>query len=163
MLLVSCSVFKDGIISLNRKDFNGTNLKIDGYFYRNLKSDIPSINIYFFYRNGVALYGRATPISELTQVEETYISGEFDALSQKSKTGWGVFEIKGTRISFETWEPSSGGPVETVVRSGEILNDTTFVIEKFFNNYDGKTSVGNDTFYFHQFSPKPDSTNTFIN
>jgi len=50
---------------------------------------------------------------------------------------------------------------------GEILNDTTFILtEQFLINSDGTKDLLNSfgrTYHFKKFSPKPDSTNSFIN
>ena len=52
--------------------------------------------------------------------------------------------------------------MKTVIRSGVILNDTTFILTERFNNYNFKEDAIQDTFRVHQYSPKPDSTNKFI-
>ncbi len=42
---------------------------------------------------------------------------------------------------------------------GKILNDTTFVLEKFINHKTGRTEELNEIYHFQEFYPKPDSTN----
>ena len=86
----------------------------------------------------------------------------FRELTLGSKTGWGVFKVNSDEIEIETWTSSNGGALKTVVERGAIIDEETFVITSFHNNYNEKTSVRNDTFHFKQFSPKPDSTNRFI-
>ena len=81
------------------------------------------------------------------------------------KISWSVFQFDGNNIQFERWYPSSGGPFPAYVRSGEILNDTTFIITEIYRMKDGvKTDVeeSNEVYQFQAFSPKPDSTNRFI-
>jgi hypothetical protein len=82
-----------------------------------------------------------------------------------SKFNWGVFQVNGANIKFERWYPSSGGPLKAYISSGEILNDTTFLITESYRMQKGnKTELKdrNETYYFREFSPKSDSTNKFI-
>jgi len=162
LFIGSCSIMKDDMLNLIRLDYFGTDLRLDGYWWNDLESNLPSINTYFFYKNGVTLYGRVLDKNNLEKEEENFETESFRKLIHNSKSGWGVFQINSGKLKFETWEPSNGGPLKTVVRSGEIIDEETFVITSFQNNYSGKTSVRNDTFHFKKFSPKPDSTNVFI-
>lgn len=83
---------------------------------------------------------------------------------RKFKDYWGIFNIKNDSIVFERWYPSSGGPFPAYLRSGKILNDTTFVITKSFRSKIGNEEQQlNETYHFRKFSPKPDSTNIFVN
>jgi hypothetical protein len=78
---------------------------------------------------------------------------------------WGVFLIENNSIRFEHWYPSSGGPLKAYVRSGTILNDTTFQITKSYRNKNGEkaeVTSRNEVYHFKQFSPKPDSTNKYV-
>ena len=163
LTLVSCSIMKDDKIGLNRLDYIDNGVRLEGYYYKELESDVPRISIYFFYRNGIALYGEAPSLSNLIANEEKFKSGQYYNRVKNNKTGWGVFQINGSAIEFEIWGPNNGGRLKTNLRSGIILNDSTFLINSLFSNYDGQTTVEEDTFHFKEFSPKPDSTNTFIN
>ncbi|MBW7845753.1 MAG: hypothetical protein H3C45_08955, partial [Bacteroidia bacterium] len=83
---------------------------------------------------------------------------------KKYKSNWGVFKIEGNFIQFERWYPSDP-PLKAYVRAGTIINDTTFLITESYRMQDGKKTevkTRNETYYFKQFSPKPDSTNTFV-
>jgi len=160
-ILVIFSCGKDAMLQLARTDYSGNDLKLDGYFLGNGNDDGVT-NAYFFYRNGVILYGGGFPNDmNIEEVEETWRSDSFDQLIKDQKTGWGVFSISNTDIQFETWE-AGNGRLKTAVRSGEILNDQTFVITRLLNNYTNNTVALKDTFRFQSFSPKPDSTNLFI-
>lgn len=80
---------------------------------------------------------------------------------KKVKYRWGVFNVSGERISFERWYPSEK-PHKAFVRSGIILNDSTFVIKKSIHSATGVEKLVNETYYFREFTHKPDSTNSFI-
>lgn len=163
IIFSSCSIMKDDMLSLERMDYTGMDIRLDGYWWKNLEGAIePSRFVLFLYNNGIALSGLSFPVDELAEKEAEYKSKIFRDAVLRSKTGWGVFSINGKDIEIEMWASSNGGPLKTVIRSGEILNDGTFVITSFLNNYSGETSARNDTFYFKEFSPKPDSTNVFI-
>jgi hypothetical protein len=79
---------------------------------------------------------------------------------KKYKDLWGIFNISGNGISLETWRIMQGNH-HSVIHSGAILNDTTFTITKSDFTDSGITD-SNDTYHFYPYSPKPDSTNTFI-
>lgn len=136
-----------------------------GFYWANAKveSEIIGIKTFFLYNNKTILSGGwinsiVEPKKDIVFVNRNMNNG----MSKKIKSKWGAFRIYDKKIEFEKWEPSSGGPMKTVIRQGDILNDTTFVIRKRINNYDGKTYLVQDTFRFRQFSPKPDSTNRFV-
>lgn len=58
------------------------------------------------------------------------------------------------------WYSRADLPVFT--KKGEILNDSTFIINEVYE-YDGKIlSKENKLYHFYKYSPKPDSTNKYI-
>ena len=159
--IFSCVILKDDPLSLDREANSGTDIRLDGYWWQKLKlAHEPHVGIYFFYKDGVFLQGGAISIAELDEYD--FSSDEFRKASLRSKTGWGVFQTSQSTIQIETWLASSGGRLKTGIKTGEIINNEMFVIYSSLNNYSGETSARNDTFYFKEFSPKPDSTNTFI-
>ena len=79
---------------------------------------------------------------------------------QETPNHIGVFHINASSIEFETW--TAARDIITFSNSGTILNDSTFVISKRVNNDFGESESENITYHFQEFSPKPDSTNTFI-
>lgn len=166
ILSLICFGCIDSKLIISRQAFNGSSLNLNGYYYNITKGQYRyAIDIYFFYNNGI-VYRGGSGVAELN-VSNNELLGNMDKylyskVMNQSKTGWGTFHITSNEIQFETWEPSSGGPLKTVIRSGKILNDTTFTITKFINNYDGKTTSKNDVYHFRPFTPKPDSTNKFI-
>lgn len=150
-------------LSIARQSYLGNQLRVDGFYYTEANGSLYSAS--FFYKNGVILDAGGT----FNSVEEidTYIQNEFILRNEYKKymTNWGLFLIENKSIKFERWYPSSGGPMKAYVRAGSILNDTTFLINESYRNQNGKKSEAkerNETYHFRQFSPKPDSTNTFV-
>ncbi len=146
---------KDDKLSLELNNYNTNEILIDGYYYTVLENFEGVIyNRFAFYRNGIVRYlGSTKSLQEIN-------FGPVDA-----KDAWGVFQIYSNEIKFEKWYPSSGGPLKAYIRAGNILNDTTFVITESYRMHKGKKTeekVRNETYHFRQFSPKPDSTNSFI-
>jgi hypothetical protein len=150
-------------LSMSKIPYAGDELRIDGYYYSNLTS-ANDIGIAVFYRDGVC-------INVFTSIEgqDTIDFIENDILLNESlmysfmntPSHIGVFQINTESIEFETWE--AGRDIITFSNFGEILNDTTFLITKQVNNDSGKSYSEKMTYRFRQFSPKPDSINSFIN
>lgn len=157
-------LFKDDELSIQKMPFAGNQLRTDGYYYQ-LK-DQTFFTIYCFYRNGIILYlGGGYSSSQLIELESRIQNGSYYNDAKKYKYFWGIFNIENNNIKFERWYASSGGPLPTYVREGNIVNDTTFNITEIYRIKKGKkTEVANEneTYHFKAFSPKPDSTNTFI-
>ena len=153
--------FKDDELSLERRDYNGDELKIDGYYYQTYGN---YLSIYFLYRNGTIMYwGGGYSVNEIEQLENEFLNSYYIKSAQDDKTRWGVFQIKEDSIKFEKWYPRF--PAGTAMRSGNILNDTTFIIIETYKMVDGeKTQFKelNEIYHFKKFSPKPDSTQSFI-
>ena len=153
--------WRDDKLSLDRTDYNGSELRIDGYYYQ--EKDGEFYSLYFFYKNGVLqdLGGGYTP-SELSELESKIKNGTFDNANDV-KYYWGVFQVDGSGIKFEKWYGER--PYPAFVRDGYIVNDTTFVITQSYRMKRGKKKVErakDETYHFKKFSPKPDSTNEFI-
>lgn len=165
LILSACACSKivgeDEMILLERVDNTSSALRLDGYYFNEIGSDNPTIITYFFYRNGIVLYGGGRTKSEFSSLEEEYRNGAFYEAIKESKTWWGVYQIEGNEIRFERWYPGHR-PYSTFLNSGEVINDTTFLVTS-SSESDGSEEVERDElFKFKQFSPKPDSTNTFI-
>ena len=153
---------KDDKLSIERTPYIGNELRIDGYYYMAWEDMIYPM---FFYQNGIILDGGGFPINEVVERETEYKNGTFYSHVKEIKYSWGVFIIEGNKISFERWYPSEP-PLGAYVRAGDIINDTTFKITEVYRMQNGnKTEVKtlNETYYFKQLSPKPDSTNSFTN
>jgi hypothetical protein len=165
-LYSSCSkdkIWKDDDLSIQRADYNGTELKTNGYYFN--KWGDPEINsIYFFYSNGVLLKGGSPYVNDISQREQDFKNGVYYEFAKKTKYLWGVFIIDSNVVKFEKWYPSEP-PYWSYVNEGLILNDTTFVIKSKYRMKDGKKteySELDEVYYFKPFPNKPDSTNSFV-
>ncbi|MDR2916032.1 MAG: hypothetical protein LBV74_14605 [Tannerella sp.] len=155
----------DDRLTLEKVNYSGNKLRIDGYYYENFDSrNNPYISVFFLYENGIILYGSSFSVDQIIKQEERYRNGFHASNAAKFKYYWGVFQINGDKIKYEKWVPVEG-PLFTVTYEGVILNDTTFVINKNYITKEGKKKEPGEIYWeyhFKQFSPKPDSTNRFI-
>lgn len=151
----------DDKLSIQKMPYTGNQLRTDGYYYRSIDD---YLTVYFLYNDGTILYGSTFLANELIKHELEYKTNEWQSIVKKSKYRWGLFEIEGNTIKFERWYPSQP-PLKAYVREGVILNDTTFKINQFYRIQNGnQTDLENidETYHFKSFSPKPDSTNSFV-
>lgn len=161
IFFVSCQKWvKDEELTIARQPYNGNELRLDGYYY--YMRDGIIFDTYFFYRNGVLIYGGASdsissdPVCTMDQV---FKSDSF--VHTLNKDDYGVFLIQNDSIVFEKWGLVQGSkPVDRYL--GKIMNDTTFIISRIESPYSGDYYQDNILFRFHSFSPKPDSTNAYI-
>jgi len=163
-LTVNCKKEKlDDKLTMQRKEYIGNQLRIDGYYY--YKYGNPEyISMQFMYKNGIIM-DMGVSNKNIDAIETEILTPEYINAIKKYKCNWGVFQIENTSIKFEKWYPVSDGVYHAYVRSGAILNDTTFVINESYRFQDGqKTEIRslNEIYRFKNFSPKPDSTNSFI-
>ena len=151
---------KDEELTIERQPYNGHELRLDGYYYRMLEGDI--LDTYFFYRNGVLIYGGSSnsnhtdPINNMNHV---FLSDAF--VHNLRKDAYGVFLVQDDSIVFEKWGLIQG-PKPVTRYSGKILNDSTFIITKMESPYSEDTNQIDHLFRFNAFSPKPDSTNIYV-
>ncbi len=165
LLISFCSCQKNNIffsdrLSLERQDYNDNQLRIDGYYYC-LSQNNGIVYSIFFYRNGVVINGGGN--STFEELEKIFTLESFK--NSKYRYDWGIFIINSNKILIESWHPGSGGlGSPAFVRSGEIINDTTFVMTEVWRSHHKKRTLKsiNEVYHFRQFSPKPDSTNNFI-
>ncbi len=163
LFLNSCGNNYDSI-ELEKEDYYGNELMMSGYFIDGQDGEHRGLlTTYIFYRDGTAIYGGSYPKDEysIQDIEDNFKSDSFEDGIKKSRLGWGIFNINDNSLEFELWT-AGNGKKKTVVRTAKILDQYTFVVTKFYNNYSGGTSVAKDTFYFKELVPKPDSTNTYL-
>lgn len=154
-------VQKDDVLSIPKTPYGGNQLKIDGYYYQLFEGKIH--NIILFYRNGlITEYGGSR--SDFNDAA-IYINEGTNKV-KNIKYAWGVYAINGLEIKIEKWYPiNPGQPLKSFVRSGRIINDTTYQLTEMYRFQNGEItehSQINETYYYRHFAPKPDSTNTFI-
>lgn len=148
LLVASCTSLVP--LSIERQEYNGNNLRIDGLYY------LPGEYYFFLFQNGVYFDGGSTGLN-LNAIEELYFNKSFNKNVYILPYCWGIFNIQGNQINIEKWTSTDAfAPYKTTKFSGQVLNDTTLIINH------PASSIGSDTFYFHQFMYKPDSTNKFI-
>jgi len=147
--LTYCSTWRKPL-RLTRIDYVGNEFKTNGFYYNR------SLGNFLVYVNGIYLHG-GTGQESLDAITYKWTKSKFSESDFLNKTAmdWGVFQINYPSILIEHWHGGDvGTPYPTATYHGKILNDTTIVL------YDWPT--GQDTFYYHPMSPKPDSTNRFI-
>jgi|BioPla2DNA2_1021312.scaffolds.fasta_scaffold01984_2 hypothetical protein len=163
LLLVFCLsceepvIYKDFI--LKKIPYIGNELRMDGYYYRYLDCESNNyIAACCFYRNGIVLHmgGGALSLKEADEYVKQFM--ERDVNSNYERSNWGLFVVDNQTIKFELYYPQEYFTKWTGIMEGVILNDTTFRITSFYDLSNDERYTVNDTFYFRQFSPKPDST-----
>lgn len=153
---------KDKELTLKRTEYFGQELRTDGFYYGNSNTDAQGRSLYelfVFYKKCILMLPGT---AEFDKMEE-YIITIANSNQQNTKFVWGLFNVVGINISLEHWVAAQCGyPV--VLRSGEILNDTTFVLNRMIRRDSEGTAETdiNQKFHFRQFDIKPDSTNNFI-
>ena len=146
-------------LSLQKMDYNGNELRTDGYYYCYYEeTDITSI--YFLFRNGIirdaGSYSRYNENNREQEMVSYY--NRFSPI-----TDWGIFIIDSSKIQIEQWiESPSGVYTSTIKRSGYIEDDTTFHIVESYYSETKKTKQIDEVWHFKQLDNKPDSTNVYI-
>lgn len=155
--LVNCRLIigEDDKLHLKWQDYDGSELRVDGYYYTESRNSQGKIYPrYFFYRDGVIRYvGATTDLGVANWGNGNY------------KNVWGVFVIEGDNIQFEQWVSNSLGALLTYTSSGKIIDDETFVITETFRIVDGKKTnikIVNEVYHFKSFTPKPTNVNSYI-
>lgn len=165
MLTLACltnSCKKDHLHELQKTPYLGSELRIDGYYYYSWDDQgITQYSIVVFYRDGTML--RPTIASDkngsLAEIESEINTGNLYASNSERKSSWGVYNVLNDSIATSKWFPVFLGGHQTALSGGNIINDSTFEITS-HENFKGGLSP--ETYYFRQFSPKPDSTNSFL-
>ncbi|GAB1415280.1 hypothetical protein MASR2M117_06860 [Paludibacter sp.] len=166
MLIGACcnELFSDDKLTLERKAYNGTELRIDGYYYHISAIDGRIISIVFFYENGVLFYmnGDGNKIQDIDYWDSRAHSNEWIELMKKDKICWGIYLVDNQKIITQSWGGSTMGIHPVITSYGVIENDTTYTITKIIDSQTNDIWNRETTYHFRPFSPKPDSTNVFI-
>lgn len=152
----------DDLLSITKTKYTGTQLRIDGYYYTLFNGEVQ--NIHFFNNNGVMSNFGACG-GDISKASSHIKDPNVLATVKSNKYFLGVFIVNGADIKMEQWHPSSGGPLPAYVRAGKNLNDTTFQITEVCRMQNGQKSeamVISELYHFKNYSPKPDSTNVFV-
>jgi len=141
---------------MQRKNYTGNELRIDGYYYCQEENSTSCI---FPYRNGIILSAGGYSTLDLDVVEKE-IFDNYDTFG-KDKWDWGVFIITNNQIEYEKWTVPTES-ISTRKSTGTIENDTTFHITEQYFSYNNKKYSVDEVWHFKQFDNKPDSTNNYI-
>ncbi len=148
-LILGCFGTEIEPLTLERIENNSSLLKLEGYYFNIFGDMSENIEIFFLYQNGVFLDGASSEISKLNQRELDFKSGAYANIAGERQSRWGVYKIENDQFVYEKWYAGNSCCI-TAIKTGLIKSDSVLVI-------DGRE------FLFKPFSPKPDSTNTFIN
>jgi hypothetical protein len=166
LAISSCEIELEDMY-LTRNDYVSDMLRIDGYYYDKEPNSNRVALRYFFYKNGVSyFYSDGYCYDSFSELEKSIERIKISKIHQKYALGWGVFNVMDSTILIEEYVASSFNKKITAIFSGKILNDTTFTFKEWYKldqNGDKYNVYKSDaTYYFRQYSSKPDSTNRYV-
>lgn len=156
LIAVSC-LFRENTLYLPEENPEGP-LKISGLYYMMQDTIMYS---FILYENGLYLYSFGSQCNTIKcQIDliRKYSSRDTEMNFYDYQGSWGVYSIFDGRIRIKRYFGIGFASYGIQELEGEILNDTTIRITH-FNNRRKEESA---TYHFYAFSPKPDSTNQFI-
>lgn len=164
LTLISCDKnnFKADEFTLIKENYNGNQLQINGYFFYQINDPNTSeqyYNTFVFFQNGICLKPNST--TDTNHLINDFINKEYN---ENIEEFWGLYNIENSKIRIEYYGIRKGAwsKLPVYLKTGTILNDTTFVITEEKRSKDGSEYRAlNDTFHFVHYQ-KPDSTNNFI-
>lgn len=149
VLFIGC---KDDVRTLERMNYEGDELRTDGFYYclRKNKHAPTQMKVSFFFRNGVYLWGMYFNDTIPAHITKDSILS-FERLYSQFFDRWGVYQVSGNQL-FQEFECHDGFDPRThyCLTTSDIMNDTTFVYRDGYSD----TIV----YHFHKFDYKPDST-----
>lgn len=151
-------------LQLTRTSITGNQLRLDGYYYDNYASyeNLDYIDPIILYSNGIILHTGVE--HSLRAIDSTFLDEKWLEYSKNRHDWWGIYQIEGNSIKIEKLYHSNAWFFHAYIRSGKILNDTTFIINSVERS--GKPWTKEEkilrVYHFRHFSIKPDSTNRFI-
>jgi hypothetical protein len=165
VITISCKklgLCNDEELNLVRKDLNDNTIKTNGFYYRHADTDYRGVKLFetfILYKNGILMLPGTAEYGELND----YITMISKSNVLDTKFVWGLFEIKNNTIRVNHWVAAQCG-YPALLRTGVIINDTTFVLKKMtrIDSQGTKESDIDEEFHFRQINTKPDSTNNYI-
>lgn len=156
-LFCCCKVAEE--LLLNKTPYLG-NIETKGCFFREIEEEF--YEVFFIYNDGVFLSGGVMRLNDIENNLDDAVNSFVElGYFKNTQYGWGVWKEEGDQIIIEKWLSGSGGPYPVGRYVGDIINDTTINIA-FTYQLPPEGDEEKQIFKFREFSPKPDSTNTFI-
>ena len=158
VLFTQCIFLEKDAVLPKAVPYTGSQLKINGYYYRFSKDNNYILFPFIMYKNGI-LIDTSNGENSIEAMDD-YIRKHYvnDTRHKRNKYFWGVFFINDDKIIINTLYNSY--PHVGIIMEGVILNDTTLHITKYV--FDNKEREFDAVYHFREFYPKPDSTNTYI-
>jgi len=158
ILLTGSCITSQVTLIQNQDEFPAQSIKIDGFYYYKWKDGGYSIK--FIYGNGTILSLGGTPDENqsIREIADKIISRWEESNYQENKYLWGAIFLEEAKLQIKRWQAAGLSPDYVKTVSGIILSDSSFVIE----SIKGKRLDEPRIYHFHPYSPKPDSTNSFI-
>lgn len=157
LFLWGCSeFFEDDSFSLRKTPYTGEEIRIDGYYWHYMSSG-GWYRIIIPYSNGIVI--NLIAVDSLAELENKIISNTFKA---NFKQNWGLFVVDSSEIKIENIVGVGGLHKIAYTYYGTILNDSTLHFYRRKESYASVAEATDDTFHLKEFSPKPDSINSFI-
>lgn len=148
----------DDKCTIQQSNYEGDNLRIDGFYYKDVNENDELTQIFILYRNGIVLVPEGVKLSEADNIIKKLID---DNPRRDVIDMWGLFEVEDSTISLEYYLPSMYGH-HTYLMRGKILNDTTFKMTVGRWSVDFKDESIDYLYRFRKTEAKPDSTNKFF-
>lgn len=146
--------------------YNGTKLRMDGYYYKSYDSSRTDFDVMFFYNNGVIQSADILNINDYNSLDSLIIAHDWSK-NKKWRDNWGAYRVKEELfVDIQRWYKDDWAD-RLCLFTGIILNDSQLVVntsrykKRFFSQ---KYYIENEyTIYnFRQLDFKPDSINKFI-
>lgn len=164
LLLNGCKLIGEGDeLSLERMPFEGSELKLNGYFIEEFNQDSLR-QVLFLFKNGVVFNAGWFRHPDIDDIQEQLVRGNPEK-TQEVKHEWGIFLVNSDSIIIETWDSMNYGIKYAFKSKGQILNDSTFLLLSSIRSRDeGKEdpTPQYQKFHFKKFLFKPDSLTSFI-
>lgn len=156
MLLNSCVL--DQKLSMAQTYNDSTSLRLDGIYLH--EDSLNIVDLFFLYQDGTIL-SRGSIQKNRLESKLAQLEVSTDDKYKSMKFLWGRYIIDGEIIKFEKWGTSDKA-YRVFIKEGLILNDSTFVINQYYNAKGKGLRHINETYRFRKTISKPDSNNKWV-
>jgi hypothetical protein len=148
---------KNEKLSFVKTNYFVSQLGFDRYFAHELYW------VLIFCQNGIVIHSKIDS-SNLSEFESKLTNGIFYSKIKNDNTCWRLYKLIANKVNFELLATLSQITCkEPFIHFGDLSNDLTKHISRNKHINGKEVEPRSDTFHIKQFSPKPDSTNSFIN